>query len=871
MLDRLAESYRRFLAAWVDAMRRGAPLVAALAILSALAAGGYVATHLRINTDTSDMLSPDLEFRRNSRALSEAFPQFSDNIAVAVEGVTPDLADDAALRLVDALSAKPALFRDVYDLAGDPFFRRNGLLYKDEKELADLGDRLAAAQPFLGALWKDPSLRGLAHLLGLAVDEAAGGGGDLPLELGRMLDSLAEVAEARNRGEFLPLSWRDMMEGEAAAKDRRRVFVVRPALDFGSLQPASDAIDAIRETARDLGMTAENGLRVRLTGSAALAQEELKSVADGTGLSNLLAILVVVVLLRIGLRSTRLVAVSLFSLMVGLAWSSAIGLFLVGQFNLLSVAFAVLFIGLSDDFGNHFVLHYREQIDAGHGHSVALRETAASVGGSLALCALSAAIAFFSFLPTDYRGLAELGLIAGTSMFVALIANMTVLPAFLTLLPLGPQHAVPTGEETDPLQAFVCRHARPLAWGAGILGLLSLLTLPWARFDFDPLNLQNPRGEAIRTLFDMMADGNPGPYSITVLAKNLAEADGIAAKLKGLAQVESARTLSDYVPRDQDRKLETLEAMAMFLLPALTDEGRKPPPSDEERAQAFADIKGRMDRLAGTPLETAGARLRRALEAGGEAELERLWLSGLPGRLEALRRALAAGPVVMADLPPGLRAREVAADGRARITVQPKESGRDPAALKRFVEAVRAVAPGATGSPVVILEAGNTVVGAFRQAALLSMALIAMLIALVLRDLRETLLVFAPLVLAALVTVAAMVVLGMPFNFANIIALPLLFGMGVAGGIHLVLRERRESSIAGVLGTSTPRAVFFSTLTTVGAFGALAASEHPGTASMGILLTLAITLVMLCTVFVLPALMVLSPAAKARNEEVRNP
>ena len=181
------------------------------------------------------------------------------------------------------------------------------------------------------------------------------------------------------------------------------------------------------------------------------------------------------------------------------------------------------------------------------------------------------------------------------------------------------------------------------------------------------------------------------------------------------------------------------------------------------------------------------------------------------------------------------------------------------------MKAVRSEAPDATGSPVVILEAGNAVVAAFRDAAVLAVVAIAVLLAVLLRSVRDVALAFAPLLLAALLTVSASVVFDLPFNFANVIVLPLLFGLGVANGIHLVLRERDEGGVAGVAETSTPRAVVFSALTTIGSFGSIAISSHPGTSSMGTLLTIAIALSLVCTLIVLPALMTLGGRAAARR------
>jgi predicted RND superfamily exporter protein len=221
--------------------------------------------------------------------------------------------------------------------------------------------------------------------------------------------------------------------------------------------------------------------------------------------------------------------------------------------------------------------------------------------------------------------------------------------------------------------------------------------------------------------------------------------------------------------------------------------------------------------------------------------------------------------VTVDSLPEALRGRVEAADGQTLVEVYPAENLRDHAALRRFVAEVRSVAPRASGTPVIILEAGRTVTRAFLEAAAISVVAIGLLIALLLRRLREVFLVFAPLTLAALLTVAASVLLQLPFNFANVIVLPLLFGLGVASAVHLVMRARHRDAGRPLFRTSTPRAVVFSALTTIGSFASLGFSGHPGTASMGVLLTVAISLTLACTLVVLPALM----AALGTGEEGR--
>jgi len=307
--------------------------------------------------------------------------------------------------------------------------------------------------------------------------------------------------------------------------------------------------------------------------------------------------------------------------------------------------------------------------------------------------------------------------------------------------------------------------------------------------------------------------------------------------------------------------------MALFLSPALMPGNRLAAPTPAENRVALTEIRDRLRALAaGTKdqgLRRDAEEMASAIDSLGGvdapdtviADMQRRLLSALPQRLEYLRQSLMAEPVTIASLPKDLREREIAPDGRTRLEVYPRENLTDRHALRRFVDAVRTVAPNATGGPIIILEAGDAVVAAFRDAGIIAVSCIAVLLFVVLRNVRDVLFVFAPLILATLLTVVFSVLLKLPFNFANVIVLPLLFGLGVANGIHMVLRDRHEAGGSEVFDTSTPRAVVFSALTTIGSFGSIALSSHPGTASMGILLTVAITLTLICTLVLLPALM----------------
>ena len=845
--------------ALVDRVQKAPWVALAVAIGLTALSGFYAAGNLKIDTDTAGMISEDLPFRQRFKAFRHAFPTLSDNVAIVIDADVPDRADRAADRLAARLRADPDRFPLVFSPETHPFFLRSGLLYLGLDDLTGLADDLADSQPFLSTLAADPSLRGLAGVLKDALDGAEND--DQARRIASVLNRISEAAAATAEGKSAPLSWRNLINTSLDEGTNRRVIVTKPKVDFGSLSPAAEAMARIRTLARDVGLTEEAGVTVRLTGGVVISTEELESVKNGATNAGLVSLVLVAILLAWGIRSLRLVLGILAALICGLVWTAGFTTLAIGHLNLVSVAFAVLFIGLGVDFGIHFALRFREErLGAGDQREV-MRRTGHGLAMPLGLSATAAAISFFSFIPTDYRGLSELGLIAGAGMFIALAATFTVIPAFLSLLPpSAPRTALAT-------RSFGWSDHR-IATGALALGAICAAVVPFARFDLDPIKLRDPSTESVRTFRDLAATPGLSPYTIEVLANSLSDAYEVAGKLRLLPQVDKVVTAANLVPVEQEEKLAIVADLNIFYATLGTSD--PVPVTEAERGAAFEVLRQTLQRAADRPLKElsdAARKLDARMEELSDPEqriaFEKDVFEFFAPQVERLKLALSARPVALNDLPPEVLGRYLAPSGRARVQVYPSENLEDPDALARFVVAVREISPGATDSPVEILESGRAVVNSVVTAALISIVAVSAMVFAMMRSVRDTLLVLIPLILAALYTVAATVALGMPFNFANVIVLPLLMGLGVASGIHLVSRAREEHSGTVAFATSTPRAVTFSALTTIASFGSLAVSSHRGTASMGELLMLSIGLTLVCTLIVLPSLMQLWPARKS--------
>ena len=836
-----------------------------IVVAAALGAGAftYCASHIAIDTNSTRLIAEEVAWRKREIAFDAAFPQRADLIAVVIDGASPELAEQSTAALAQRLSNQIGLFRAVWRPDGGAFFDRAGLLFESTAELSQTTQRLIAAQPLLGSLAADPSVRGLMDALSLLMEGVEAEPTRLD-ELAQPLVTLADTFEGIAAGAPRVFSWHTLITGHAPEpRELRRFILVQPVLDYSALQPGERASAAIRQAAHELGLDSDARVRVRQTGPVPLADEEFATLVEGVALNATIMLVAVALLLWIALRSWHLIAAIMLSLGVGLIVTTAFGLMVFGTLNLISVAFAVLFVGLGVDFGIQFCVCYRAKRYAGDDLHLALRDAGGEIGGALALAAASIAAGFYAFLPTEYRGVAELGVIAGTGMIVAFVASVSLLPALVALLRPPGERARVGYAALGPLDRFLVRRRHAVLVVAGIIAAGSLVLLPRLQFDFNPLHLKSAKVESVATLLDLTQDPHTTPNTIDVLAPSVADAATLAQRLEQLPEVDHAITLASFVPERQEEKLALIGDAALLLDPVLNPGQVRPPPSDEETVRAMERAAASAEHAAATHPGSASAsvtaRLSKALRTLAQGEpaqrerAEEALIPALVATLAQLRAALQAGPVTLATLPEELKPDWVAPDGRARIEVFPRGDANDNATLQRFVTAVRALAPEATGAPVSIQESSRTIVRAFLQAGPWALLAITVLLAFTLRRMTDVLLTLAPLVLSGLATLGICVAVGLPLNFENIIALPLLFGIGVAFNIYFVMAwraGRRE-----LLQSSLARAVIFSALTTGTAFGSLWLSHHPGTSSMGKLLALSLACTLVSALLFLPALL----------------
>src|SRR5262245_17831673 len=585
--------------------------VIALALVLSTMSAVYAVQHFAIKTNINELISPDVPWAQRVKQFLDGFPQ--REILAVVDAPTPELVEQAATQLEQALEKRPGLFAAVRQPQSGAFFERNGLLYLSTDEVRSVTAGLGRADALLETLAADPSLRGTLDALSLGLTGVERKEVTLD-DMTRPMTMAADTVEAILAGQPATFSWRVLASGKPAEPgDLRRFIEIQPKLDFSALEPGRVATDAITRTAADLHLATDYRARVRLTGLIPIDDDEFATVKKNAGLNATASLLAVLAILWLALRSARIIFAVAVSIALGLAVSAAWGLFLVGALNLISLAFFVLFVGLGIDFGIQFSVRYRAERHDIDELRPALHRTAVKAGAPLALAAAATAAGFSSFLPTDYRGLSELGQIAGSGMIIAFLTSITVLPALLALLsPPGEAH--PMGfAALAPVDRFLERH-RIVVVALTVLVVLFfsplLLFLP---FDFNPLHLRSPKVESVATFLELRKDPQTEVNEIEIMATKVDAATVTEPRLTELPQVSQTFTLSNLVPGDKDAKMKLIGEAADAIDSSLNPTEPDPPATDGENIQALTSTADFLAKVAaGEPGEGADAARRLA-------------------------------------------------------------------------------------------------------------------------------------------------------------------------------------------------------------------------------------------------------------------
>lgn len=844
----------------VNLARRYSVFCVLLFLVVAALGLAFTAKTLRIDTDTDHLFADSLPWRQAQIQDNKNFPQFNDLIVAVVRGATPEETAQTARALNAALEADKTDFKDSSYPAGNSFYQSEGLLLLPVDGLADMLTKIVSAQPFLGQLAAQPSAEGLFTGLGL-IAQGVGAGSDISPYNGA-LSHLQKNLQAAADGHPQPLSWQSLIMGDGPGQENIAFVMAHPRLNQGTLQPGGVATAALVKIVSTLPDVKAGRATVGYTGQIPLSDEQFASLTHGLVLGGIISVLLIALWLYLALRSWRLILPILITLLMGLVLTISFAAVFVRVINLISVAFAILFIGLAVDFAIQYCVRLRgvrhQEPDLGK----ALLETAREAGGQIALAAMATACGFLAFTPTDFIGVAELGEIAGVGMFIALLCTITFLPALLKLFKPRAESAqisLPGGSAADN---FLHHHKRVILFIFGLLAVAGLISAVSLRFDANPLNTKDPNTESMRTLQSLISDPQTNPFYADVIVPNLADARAMTQKLSKLPVVDQVLSGATFVPEQQDQKLAMLAQAQTILAPTL-QEIANPPSAPVTASSLRASMGKTIEEInaiaAKLPKDSALLGIANALkQLQGEDDARLMAMNSgitrfLPQALEGLASSLNAKPITQDTLPAAIKQDWFLPDGQVRVQALPTGAVESAKGLRQFAREVLSVAPDAGGPAISTIATAGTIIASFQEAAVLAFIAITLILLLVLRNLWESLLVLATLALSALLTALLARLSGMSINYANIIALPLLLGVGVSFNVYFVMNWR--AGMTNFLASPTARAVLFSALTTATAFGSLLFSADRGTSSMGELLSWSLIAVLIATFIFLPALL----------------
>jgi len=881
-----------FVAAYPRAILAVALVLSAVSVI-------YAKSSMSFLTGRDSLMPSNAPFQRDYRAYRDEFGD-QEEIVVVIESADAELSLRFGDLLQERLNKGTGLYREVFYPGGLPFFRKNGLLFMPIEEIKGLSRTLTLAAPVLKDLSAAPSVQTLFTSLTGQID------GYLALppdsaEAAQRLASLTFMLGALDTGfkgvdgTSGTLSMDSFIKGSGGKKPsmlesvgRQQVITILPVKDETSFVPAERAIKAVRgEVAALLKMPEFKSVQAGLTGVPVLEYEEMSTSQSDMETATMLSLLLTVLLLLVAFRGVLNVIAAMVSLVVALCLSIGYATLAVGHLNILSMAFAVMLIGLGIEYGIQVVLRYQEGLKSGLSHSEAIDLGLSRNILAIVMAAATVALAFVTFAFTDFKGIAELGIIAAGGIVFCVISTFTVLPALLVLMApyrKPPRPASSNGPSGIPHPLLSVVFARPWWIVAVTVSLAVLCALPLGRsgFDYNMMNLQAKGLESVNYAYKLMRSKENSGYFAVATARNPIEAGELTRKIEKLPAVDHVVSLLSFVPEEQEAKLKELAALQKVL------EDVRPLPYEEDLRvmELPAVFEGFRDRVSKLKIALEG---RKAPEAGSVAgflktldgffgslekekdknalgmlrEFQGSMFAQLPSKITALKESLEAAPIVAADVPEQLKRRFVGKNGKLLLQVAPKKEIFDREPLADFIAQVRTVVPNLTGEPVNVFESMNILRDAYLRAFAYAFAGIAVILLVTFRSFKFALLGLLPLVAGMLLMVGGMWLAGIRFNVANIIVMPLLLGVGVDSAIYIINRYRKEGETPlQVVTSSAGVGVLLNALTILFSFGALMVARHQGVFSIGAVMSLGMTAVVAAFLLFLPALLLLTDKRK---------
>lgn len=860
-------------------------LVLLLALLLSVLSLWFTSQRMEFLTGRDDLMPQQTAFNRDFREFRAEFGDMED-IAVVIEGGDAERVGVFGSRLYETLSSDRKHFSDVFYPYALPFFRQNGLLFMPLEDVKELRRNLSLAAPVLRELSSAPSVQTLFTYLTKSIERyLAGDDSQLPGIL-FMLEKLGAGFTSFGDGTGAPPSLETVFmnpDSTFARAGRQQILTALPVRDMVGFVPATAAIAAIRaEVARLKALPEFKGVTVGLTGTPVLENEEMATSQEDIALATGVSLLLTVILLLLAFRGVLNVIAAMVTLLVALSLSFGFATLAVGHLNILSMVFAVMLIGIGIEYGIQLVLRYQEELRLGKDELAAIETGLGRNVWAIVMAAATVAAAFLTFVFTDFKGIAELGVIAAGGVAICVAVTFTVLPAMLVLLArrrkphAGKTPVRPAGD--SQLARVLFGHPRAVI-AVTLLGCAaSLYPLSRIAFDYNLMNLQARGLESVTYAYKLMKSKENSGYFAVVTAENAAKAREKTAALEALPTVDHVVSIGTLVPDRQKEKLAELAAirdaladvtpapyeedLSLMELPRVFEGFRNASVALQEKLERERRPEAGEALAFVTTLDKFFAGLEKERDRNAVGMLHAFqggMFAELPEKIALLKQSLEAAPVSEADIPQELRSRFVGKTGKLMLQVAPKGEIFDRRPLKAFLDDVRSVDARATGQPVMVYESMTIMRDAYRLAFIYAFAAIVVILLIAFRSVKFAAIGLIPLLVGILFMVSGMWLFGISFNSANIIVMPLVLGIAVDSGIYIINRFRREDgSAANVVMSSTGVGVLLNTLTIMASFGALMVARHQGVFSIGAVMSLGMVACQIAFMVTLPAVLTLA-------------
>ncbi len=869
------------------------PIIGVALVLAALSVY-YAVTHLTFRTSRSDLVASDQKLIARSQQLDKAFGS-RDGLMVVAENHHPSHSIAFAEALAAELRHYPQQFPELFYRMDPEKFKHWALLYVEPKDLAQLKTNLLDNRQVLARLAARPNLTGyfqgineeitrsmISHLF---TDFLANGKAEEKLpDLTFLNASLRQLDQQLAGGQTYVSPFKSLFPGDLSdlsqagylftENDKYLLFLITPEEDGYTTSARTLAL--LRECVARVQARFPQ-LQAGVTGPTALEADEMSGAMKDVSLATWLSLLGQMVLLILFLRSLKRPLMESLILVIGLCWTFGVATLVVGHLNLLSIVFAPLMLGLAIDFGVHWFCRLEEeQEDRKRCTLETLGCTWRRAAPGITYAAVAAAFSFFPLVFTGFKGLAELGLILALGMLLMLVATLVLLPALVVVT----ERCLPARVPHE------CGHPRPflaLSWkrpgiivalGLGVLALGGY-SLSHVAFDLNPLHLQNQDTESVAWEMKLLKESRYSTAYGAMTADSLPELEAKSQALKKLATVSHVESALSFLPSDVEAKRHLLQELEPLFSQIKFPDAPSSPSSSQELAavlgrihfklsQAQESLEGKEDSPAKAQIREADSLLNKIIpilnpqqhpqSVARLAAFEKRFFQDLKDMWDLIRDNLHATPPTLRDLPPQVKSRFVSPQGDFLIRVFPALDIWEQQPLEKFVSDLRSVDPEVVGDPVLLYHFNRAFRNACLWAAGLALAAITVMLLLLFRSLKLTLLALLPLWVGTGLTLNMMWLLGLTFNQANVLFLPLILGEGIEFGIIILVRWRMEESARAItLPASTAKGVALAALTTTVGFGSLMISGHRGVFSLGLLATVGSISVLLASLSVLPA------------------